>query len=433
MAKEKLTETRIGRARLPEGKAETLLSDGDGLYLRLRRSADGRAVVRQWLFATKAGGKLRKIGLGGYEDTSLAEARSKAERLRTRRDEGGTPTAATADERLKTFGDLFDYFERVSPTATDRRREVWDPWLRPRLARAPLDSVTRAALTGALDAIRAEGRRRVAAGGRNDLLRTAGAAYGLLKQLTAFGVTRGLLPSDPLTGTRRRDFGHQGIDRERALSSEEITELSRRFAATVRVGPKGRQFDMPLLHPGAQAATWFLIATVARVGELAAMQPGHIDRDRMTWTIPAEVAKNRKQHVVHLSPFALKMLDAMGKLPTRPGVTNCGATLAKMLHARQGGKKLEGRAASSSLLLPGGPFTPHDLRRTGASLMQALGVRSEVIEKCLNHTPPKLVKVYQRAEQLEERRAAFELLGARLAELVDTAGIDRALEKLHVD
>jgi integrase len=434
VAKEKLTETRISRARLDDGRAEMLMSDGDGLYLRVRRATDGRTVVRQWLFASKAGGTLRKIGLGGYDDVSLAEARSKAERLRVRRDEGGTPTAATADERLKTFGDLFEHHERVASPAAGRR-EIWDRWLAGRLDRLPLDRVTRAALTGALDAIRAEGRRRVAAGSRNDLQRTAGAAFGLVKQLTSFGHTRGILSVDPMAGAKRKDFGHQGIERDRILSPEEIAELSRRFATELRVGPKGREFNIPPLHPGAQAACWFLVATCARVGELAAMTPEQVDRERGAWTIPASVAKNGRQHVVHLSPFAVRMLDAMGKLPTAPGATNCGATLAKMLHGRQRPEREKKpgakRAASSVLLLDGGPFTPHDLRRTGASLMQSLGVRMEVVEKCLNHTLPKLVKVYQRADLLDERRAAFDLLGARLAGLVDTTGVDRALERLN--
>jgi integrase len=440
MAKEKLTATGIERTKLPPGKAEVTLSDGDGLYLRVRRAADGRQVVRQWIFATKVGGKLRKVGLGGYEATPLAAAREKAARLRAARDAGGRPTASEANVSLRTFGDLYAHFERTQPAAAGRE-EAWRIWVEPALGRTKLEDLTRARLTGLLDSIAAEGRRRVAAGGNYDLRRTAGRIFNLLRQLTSFAATRGLLAADPMAGLKRKDFGHQGVPRERVLTAAEIAELSRRFARELRVGPPGREFTIPPLHPGAQAAVFFLLATMARVGELAAMTVSQIDFEKATWTIPAAVAKNRREHIVHLSPFALRMVEAMRRLPSAPPrgsskpqdtVFYGGDSLAKALHDRQqpeGTQRAGRRAARSVLLLPGGKFTPHDLRRSGASLMQSLGVRSEVIERCLNHTPPALVAVYQRDPLLDDRRRAFEALGARLAEIVDTTGIDRALAR----
>jgi hypothetical protein len=47
--------------------------------------------------------------------------------------------------------------------------------------------------------------------------------------------------------------------------------------------------------------------------------------------------------------------------------------------------------------------------------MGELGVRGDVIEKCLGHIEEnKIKRTYQRAELLEERRQAFNLLGQRL-------------------
>jgi integrase len=47
--------------------------------------------------------------------------------------------------------------------------------------------------------------------------------------------------------------------------------------------------------------------------------------------------------------------------------------------------------ATGALLLKGGAWTPHDLRRTGATMMGRLGVRLDVIEKCLNHVEQKRI------------------------------------------
>ena len=75
-----------------------------------------------------------------------------------------------------------------------------------------------------------------------------------------------------------------------------------------------------------------------------------------------------------------------------------------------------GRAAeTSALLLPGGDWTVHELRRSGATIMGDLSVRSDVIEKCLNHVEEKKIRrTYQRAEMLAERRLAFDALGQQL-------------------
>lgn len=80
---------------------------------------------------------------------------------------------------------------------------------------------------------------------------------------------------------------------------------------------------------------------------------------------------------------------------------------------------MQGRAGeglSESLQLPGGRWTPHDLRRTGATLMVGLGVLPEVAERCLNHTEEnKIKRTYQRHSYEREMCAAWALLGDRLA------------------
>ena len=72
--------------------------------------------------------------------------------------------------------------------------------------------------------------------------------------------------------------------------------------------------------------------------------------------------------------------------------------------------------ATGALLLFGGAWTPHDLRRTGATMMGELYVMGEVIERCLNHVERnKLKRMYQRHELKAEQREAWRLLGERIA------------------
>src|SRR6266481_520119 len=63
----------------------------------------------------------------------------------------------------------------------------------------------------------------------------------------------------------------------------------------------------------------------------------------------------------------------------------------------------------------------HDLRRTCVSGMARLGVAPHVADKILNHqsgTISGVAAVYQRHEFLAERRAALNLWGAHVAELI---------------
>ena len=96
----------------------------------------------------------------------------------------------------------------------------------------------------------------------------------------------------------------------------------------------------------------------------------------------------------------------------------CVKTVTKQLGDRQRGETTPMSRRSlytNALTLPGGKWTPHDLRRTSATLMTALGVLPEVAEKCLNHTEERRVKrTYQRHSYDTEKREAWRLLGERL-------------------
>jgi len=71
------------------------------------------------------------------------------------------------------------------------------------------------------------------------------------------------------------------------------------------------------------------------------------------------------------------------------------------------------------LVLPGGRWTPHDLRRSAATLMAELGVSGDVIDECLNHIIESRVRrVYVRNRRLSDQAKAFDALGECLNRLV---------------
>ena len=77
---------------------------------------------------------------------------------------------------------------------------------------------------------------------------------------------------------------------------------------------------------------------------------------------------------------------------------------------------------TTALLLPGGRWTAHDLRRTAATLMAEIGTNGDVIDECLNHIiESKVRRVYIRNRREEAQAVAFDALGAVLTAIVDKA------------
>jgi integrase len=83
---------------------------------------------------------------------------------------------------------------------------------------------------------------------------------------------------------------------------------------------------------------------------------------------------------------------------------------------------LKNRRQDNTLVLAdgiNGKWTPHDMRRTGATMMQALKVPSDVIDRCQNHVlaGSKVRRAYQHHDFAEEAAAAWDALGEKLTEI----------------
>ena len=84
---------------------------------------------------------------------------------------------------------------------------------------------------------------------------------------------------------------------------------------------------------------------------------------------------------------------------------------------------LKNRRSDDTLVLASGKngaWTPHDLRRTGATMMQALGISLELIDRCQNHVLPgsKVRRHYMLHDYADEKRAAWAALGNMLNEII---------------
>jgi integrase len=67
------------------------------------------------------------------------------------------------------------------------------------------------------------------------------------------------------------------------------------------------------------------------------------------------------------------------------------------------------------------PWVLHDLRRTAATGMAALGVSQFDIARVLNHSDSSVTAIYNRHAYLAEKRRALDLWANRLSEIVASA------------
>lgn len=437
----KLTDKTIKAANVEDG--EQFLSDGGGLYLRVRVSG-----WKQWLYRYKSGTKTRWVDLGTYPAVRLADARSEATTLTLKRKQGidpieereqeaareaseaaATAQALAAQAARVTVRDLFDRWASVDLVRRKdggaEVRRMFEKDVLPTLGALAVEDVRKGHITGVTDALLARG-----------VTRMAKMIFSLVRQMFRFAVDRDIIEHEPSAAIRKAKIGGKDTERDRVLSEDEIKALVRQIP------------NAGLTH-STEAAVWLALSTCCRIGELLATRWEHVDFEKRTWWIPPETSKNGKAHTVYLSDFALTRFQALkdeadAELIERrtkdpkaqpiawiyPNRHNDGAvcpkTVTKQLGDRQrpGMQPMRGRARADkgeALVLPGGKWGPHDLRRTGATLMVALGVLPEVAERCLNHTEQNRVKrTYQRHSYEREMREAWRLLGERLELLTRT-------------
>jgi integrase len=430
------TDLHIKNARLPAGVAEKYVAilGHENLCLRLR---PGR---KDWYFRYRPdNGTVKKIALGGYPLLGLAEAKGKADALRKQLAEGIDPqterqrekaaqaAAKAINEALpQNVRELFSLWQQRELTLRKDggRKDGGTETLRkfekdvfPRIGTLPLDTIRRAHIMQIIDEVKARGAPRI-----------AGILLSDLRQMFTFAVDREIMTGDPTAGMKKSKFGGGAKERDRALTEDEIKQLAKSVPRALNVS--------------GQHAVWIMLGTCCRIGEITKACWTDVDLEANTWSIPAENSKNAKPHTINLSPFVAGQFrtlktsaeDSAKKaekelsqwvLPARHNTgCVCAKSLAKQIGDRQRGAKEPMRRRSpltDSLVLPGGRWTPHDLRRTGATLMGALGVRPDVIERCLNHTEQnKIQRIYQRAELRPEMTEAWRLLGERIELLIRT-------------
>jgi integrase len=300
------------------------------------------------------------------------------------------------DERRKLAAGTFrDIAERFL-TANDSKNRYWRETRRlieqnayPFFGSQPAVRITRSQIAALIDQTEARSKS------------TGRLLFAALRPLFAWALERGAIEQNPILGLR----GPQPLQaRDRVLSDAEIKAFW--IAAGELSWPFENIFKL-------------LFLTAQRREEVAGMLWKEIDHEKQVWTIGKERTKNNKTHTLDLSPRALALIPSEKLL-------DCPFVFSTTGHSAPSGfSKAKARLDKGMAAILGDAFQPwrtHDLRRTAASGMAALGFQPHVIERVLNHVSGAqggLVGVYQRHEYSEERKRGLMSWSELVAKIVN--------------
>ena len=397
----KFTDKAIKALEPKDKRFVVMETNGVGFGVRVTPTG-----TKSWIFVYRLKGKLYRMTFGEYPAMSLAEARQEHAAARKLLKSGIDPATAVqrAHEEMRqapTVEELVKEFIDAGVKAKGNR--TWREYQRnlkkdviPEWGERKARDIKKRDVVLLLEKIGARGSKN-----------QSNQVFKIVRRMFNFALERDVLEYNPCLGVK---FLFPETKKDRFLSADEIRAL---WAALDHE-------DAPISEAMKRALKLVLV-TMQRPGEVIGAHKNEIDGE--WWTIPAERSKNKKEHRVYLTPLARSLFqteEAEGYLFPNP---RSGFTLktpepmetnALSKAARRLLEPVKLKNETKPQVLTIDKFTPHDLRRTGATHLAELGFSDEIIGAVLNHTREGVTSIYNRYRYDKEKRQALEAWARKL-------------------
>lgn len=277
---------------------------------------------KAWVLRVKIGDRRTDLGLGSFEDVSLATAREKAAQLRKEIIGGVDPVAEKREReaavrvtkaKTKTFKECAEAFlEAQKPkwkNANAKHVAQWSSTLAtyayPKIGALPVDKVDTGLILEVLQQPTEGGASLWEA-----KTETASRLRGRVEKVLAWATFRGYRHGDNPARWR----GH--LDNE--LPARGDVRKVKHHAALPYAEIGEFMVDLRKREGLSARALEFAILTAARSNEVRMATWDEIDLDRRLWTIPKERMKAKKEHAVPLSDAAVALLKALPRIENVP-------------------------------------------------------------------------------------------------------------------
>lgn len=355
-----------------------------GLHLQV--TARG---ARSWILRVVIGSRRRDLGLGGYPDVTLEQAREKAREARALIEKGIDPADAkrAAQERLRAAEAKRVTFDQAALSCWRARSQEFrnakhaKQWLStlnlyasPILGNLPVDQIELAHVVRVLEPIWTEKTETAS--------RLRGRIETVLEWAKASGYRNGgenPAKWETLKHVLPKPAKVRKVEHHAALPWQQMGAFMAELRKREGMGARALEFA---------------ILTAARSGEVRGATWDEIDFDAKVWTVPAERMKGHKTHRVPLSDAAVKLLEALPRMKGSPYV----------FHAPRGGK-LSDMSLSAVTRRMGVDAVPHGFRSSFKDWARSsTAYADEVSELALAHvSDDKTRAAYARDELLPLR------------------------------
>lgn len=241
------------------------------------------------------------------------------------------------------------------------------------------------------------------------------AAQGIFE----YAASREYIMATPFTKITKHVPKARQKPKRRRLSEKEI----RKMWGAVDAGPGA---------DSTKRALKMILMTMQRPSEVAQMHSDQIEG--CWWTVPEMIVGNKteRENHVYLNPLALSLIGnregfifpGAGKEHDKPitrhsisKMVSRGETTKEVAKITKAGKKQTVRANQYYGMIP---WTPHDLRRTGRTMLAAIGIGDEVGEEVVNHAKKGVKGIYNLYEYDDEKKEALTKWNAKMIQILNT-------------
>jgi integrase len=387
-----LNKDTVYRAAKPKDKDYTI-NDGGGLYLFV-----GSNTSKLWRFVYTFVGKRKKMALGSYPETSLENARRKAETARTHIANGIDPSeirkkvktakklALLNQERISEGLPILDSFSYIaqrwldsishltSVTTHIKKTSRIERLALPLLGYKPIKEIKSAEVLKVLKPLI-----------EKQHLETAHRLHSEISSIFAYAIVHNYADYDPAQPVAKQIPAQKVKHRAAIIDPKQVGQLLRDIYT----------------YQGT-----YVVQMALRLSPLLFQRPGEIrqmlwaDVDLITKEWRPYISKTDFHHIVPLSRQAIEILEAIHPLT--------GGGRYVFPSSRNDGRPMSDNTIRTALITLGYDSkiqTAHGFRTIASTLLNEQGWSPDAIERQLAHAPRDQVRAaYNRAQYLDERR-----------------------------
>jgi integrase len=379
-----VTLTAKGIESLQPGEARTDFWDTDVKGLHVRVSPNGERVFAIWYRVNQ---QPHRLNIGRWPAMTLKGARLRALEVLANAGKGidavaAKKAAAAEAQQRKLRGDRFqDLAEKcMAAIATEIRDRTAQEYRRilkanvyPRIGKVRPEAVSKGDIRELLRAVDKQGRV------------ASNRTLAVVRRVFNWAASQDLVPASPVVGLKPSAEAPRG----RIYSDDELRLIAKGLYGT-------RYEDVARL----------ILGTGSRITETMSAEWTDFDFKQGLWIIPAEKRKTRKMKPsAHAVPLTQEIVELLRRRRAMLPEACRWVFPAK----RSGSFWKWGSAEDEAVREKTGvaDLRAHDLRRTMATRIRALGFPRETVDAVLGHREGRLTQTYQVYDHVKEKTAAL--------------------------